>query len=314
MYEIWNENCVVGARKIKDNSIDLMICDPPFGINEASFDKHYSRKETNLIDGYVEAPSDYYQFSFDWMSEAKRILKENGTFYIISGWSNLLDILNAAKDLDLNLINHCIWKFNFGVNTKKKWVTSHYHILMFGDPKEITFNTHCRFGPQERNDNGSLLYQDMEDVFYIKKEYQHGKTKNKNKLPNELIQKLILYSSNEGDVVCDFFMGNFTTAYVSLGLGRKVKGFEMNKNSFDFHYPLLKNEWRKLLENLKRVEIKAPKNQGKRLTEEERKDIIKTYDNLKEKGKTKKAALEEMSEIFGRGRFSLINVLKGKGK
>jgi site-specific DNA-methyltransferase (adenine-specific) len=56
-----------------------------------------------------------------------------------------------------------------------------------------------------------------------------------NKLPDDLIRKLILYSSDEDDVVGDFFMGNFTTAYIAIELDRKVVGFEINTESYDYH-------------------------------------------------------------------------------
>lgn len=310
MFEIWNEDCISGSKKIKDKSVDLLICDPPFGISESTFDKHYARKEKHVLDGYVEAPKDYYKFTKEWMTEAKRVIKEEGTFYLISGWSNLKDILVVADELGFNIINHLIWKFNFGVNTTKKWVTSHYHILMFGDPKKIKFNTHCRFGPQERDDSGSLLYKDLEDVFYIRKEYQYVDAKNKNKLPNELIRKLILYSSDEGDTICDFFMGNFTTAYNALQLGRNVKGFEMNKNSYDIHFPNLENQWKTDLKNLKKVKVIKPRNQGKPLTNTEKGDIIKTYEEGKKEGKKKNQIIKELGDTFGRGKFSIINILK----
>ena len=56
--------------------------------------------------------------------------------------------------------------------------------------------------------------------------------KNINKLPEELVKKMIQYSSNEGDLVCDFFLGNFTTAVVSKKLNRVPMGFELNKHAF----------------------------------------------------------------------------------
>lgn len=231
--EIWNACCIDGSKQyIKDETFDLLICDPPFGINESKFDIHYARNENKVISGYEEAPEDYYSFSHSWISEAKRSLKETGTLYIISGWTKLNDILSVIKELNFTLINHIIWKYNFGVYTKNKWVSSHYHILMVSkNPNRITFNTSCRFG----DNNSSLRYKDMEDVFIINKEYQKGKEKNKNKLPNELVKKLILYSSNKGDCIGDFFMGNFTTAYQALETERVVKGFEKNKEAFDFH-------------------------------------------------------------------------------
>ena len=54
----------------------------------------------------------------------------------------------------------------------------------------------------------------------------------KNKLPEELVKKMVQYSSNEGDVVCDFFMGNFTTKKVCRELNRHCIGFEININAF----------------------------------------------------------------------------------
>ena len=109
--EIYNEDCLSG--KIKENTVDLMICDPPFGIQEKSFDKHYKRNSSNVLEGYIEAPKDYDQWTLRWMTEAKRVLKENGSFYVIIGHSNLRSVLNAAHELNLNEINHIIWKFNF---------------------------------------------------------------------------------------------------------------------------------------------------------------------------------------------------------
>jgi len=69
---IYNIDCIEGAKKyINDNSIDLIICDPPFGINETSFKKHYGRKDL-VLDGYVKAPIDYENFS----SVDKRMQKD----------------------------------------------------------------------------------------------------------------------------------------------------------------------------------------------------------------------------------------------
>ena len=212
---IFNMDCVQGCKqKIQDESVDLIVCDPPFGINESTFDKHYNRIEKDVVCGYVEAPSNYSSFSNEWITECKRILKPNGSMYIISGWSELPSILNAISANGLKVINHIVWKFNFGVYTKNKFVTSHYHILYVSKPKaKPYFNKNCRFGDQEKDDGcNSLVYKDMEDVWLIKKEYKPGQTKNKNQLPEALLEKIILYSSKPGDVVCDLFLGGFSTA------------------------------------------------------------------------------------------------------
>lgn len=310
---IYNEDCIVGAKKyIKDESVDLGIFDPPFGINEASFDKHYKRNKDCVLGGYVEAPEDYYKFSLDWMGEAKRTLKPNGSIYIISGWTHLRHILNAVNELELEMINHIIWKFNFGVATRKKFVSSHYHILYLAKQKsQPTFNTYCRFGSQEKSEGGgSLNYQDLEDVFSINKEYNPNETKNKNKLPDALIEKLILYSSNENDVVCDFFLGNFTTAIVAKRLNRKPIGFELNKESFDYWNDKLNNvKSGSDLATLKIVKNDAPKNQGKKITEEEIKTIVADFHEQMKLLKTKKEVMAYLCEKYQRGRFGLKNIL-----
>jgi site-specific DNA-methyltransferase (adenine-specific) len=310
-YNIYNADCKEALKYLEPESVDLMICDPPFGINEASFDKHYKRKKDKVLDGYIEAPKDYYKFSCDWIAEAKTVLKRTGSLYIISGWSNLNDILNAVKAHGLYTQNHIIWKYNFGVHTKKKFVTSHYHILYLlkDEHVEHTFNQYCRFGPDER-DGGSLNYQDMEDVWVINKEFAQGKNKNTNKLPDALVNKMIMYSSNEKDVVCDFFQGNFTTAMCAAKLGRIPTGFELNKVAYDRGMNLLeKTDFGSNLQVLRIVPINKLANQGKSITPDERYRILSDFESMTRKGDlTKKNILEQLSEKYGRGKFSLINI------
>jgi len=239
MIKLFNEDCIAGARKhLSDESIDLMICDPPFGIGEGRFRNQYNRSDQNVLSGYVEAPSDYATWTLEWMTEAKRVLKPNGSMYLVSGYTNLVHLLNAAQSLELFTINHIIWKYNFGVFTKRKFVSSHYHVLYLkkSSKAEITFNRACRFQDDERDEDGrSMRYRDLEDVWTINRENRPGELKNVNKLPEALIEKMILYSSNAGDVVCDFFLGNFTSAVVAKRLERIPAGFELNSIAFDYH-------------------------------------------------------------------------------
>lgn len=308
-YEIWNEDCIRNAYKIEDNSIDLIICDPPFGINENKFDKHYNRKDSNVLEGYVEAPSDYDKFTLDWMSQAYRILKDSGSMYIVSGWTNLSAFYKAIEKLGLVEINHIIWKYNFGVNTTKKYVSSHYHIFyLCKNPNKRIFNTNSRFTQIDKIEGKSVLYNDLEDVWVINKEYRPGEIKNVNKLPNKIVEKMIQYSSNEDDIVCDFFMGNFTTADCALRLGRKVKGFELNPESYNYFYPKLK-EINFGCDVIKK-EVQNPFfNQGTSLSEKEIENIKSRYFELIKIHKTKKQTIEVLSLEFGRGRFSIQNIL-----
>ena len=311
MIEIFNEDCIIGAKNITEKSVDLIVCDPPFGINEAKFDNLYNRDNANIMEGYVEAPKDYDKFTLDWMTEATKILKDDGSMYIISGWSNLSSFYKAISILGLYEVNHLIWKFNFGVNTKNKYVSSHYHIfyLTKSIKAKRTFNSNCRFTQMDKDiNNRSLLYQDLEDVFNINKEYKPGEIKNVNKLPNKLVEKLIKYSSNEGDLIADFFMGNFTTADCSLRLGRRITGFELNKTSYDYHMDRISKI--EIGKDIKNIEIINPFfNQGKKLTEEDKDNINNRFVELSKIYKTKKEIINILSKEVGRGAFSLQNII-----
>ena len=86
------------------------------------------------------------------MSEAFRILKDSGSMYVFSGWNNLKDILMALDDVGFTTINHIIWKYQFGVVTAKKFVTSHYHCLyVCKNPKKRKFNSFTRFKKKFKN-------------------------------------------------------------------------------------------------------------------------------------------------------------------
>jgi len=235
--KIYNIDCVTGMQKIPKNKFDLVVTDPPFAINFKAKKANYNRTASRVIQGYNEIlPENYYDFSFNWMSEAYRILKESGSMYIFSGWNNLKDILSVLDDVGFITVNHIIWKYQFGVVTKNKYVTSHYHCLyVCKNDKKRKFYPFSRFKKNEKTDNGrSLHYRDKEDVWEIKREYWTGENKTPTKLPAELIKKILLYSSRKNDLVLDPFLGSGQVAVVSKMLGRKYYGFEIVKEYYNF--------------------------------------------------------------------------------
>jgi len=97
------------------------------------------------------------------------------------------------------------------------------------------FHPYSRFGKHSNSARGkSLHYEDKEDVWYIKREYWHGDQKTPTKLPSELIKKILMYSSDEGDLVLDPFLGSGQVAVVSKLMGRHYLGFEIVKEYYEF--------------------------------------------------------------------------------
>ena len=318
-YRFYNEDCVAGARKhIPDGAVDLMICDPPYGIAGDTLHKHYNRDEKHVLDGYVEVAAEKYaEFSAQWIQQAARVLKPGGSIYVVSGYTNLIHVLSALRETDLREVNHIIWKYNFGVYTKTKYISSHYHILFYQKPGgDRAFNTFCRFADSEKADNGgSLNYQDREDVWVINREYNPGEAKNKNQLPTRLLMKMIQYSSRENDLVCDFFLGGFSTAKVAKGLNRRATGFELSKTAFD-HQVKAVADLREgyLLDEIRKPPKNSYFNRGKTVDDDERRSIVAEYRQLRDGGKAKKESIDILSGKFGRGYWSLLNIIDGTTK
>ena len=238
-YQVYNQSCVEGMREhVADNSIDLIFTDPPYGIKGDELDVHYHRDESKVVPGYVDVPlSEYAKFSLDWIKECERVLRPGGSMYIVSGYTNLHHVLNALHATGLEEINHIIAKYSFGVSTKNKFVSSHYHVLFWQKPdrgrQKRTFNSNYKYTDQKDSYHDRLSVQDMP------RDYKPGQVKNKNQLSEDFIEKFVMYSSNRGDTVLDCFGGGLTTGRTALRWGRKFVGFELNTHAYDAFVPTL---------------------------------------------------------------------------
>jgi site-specific DNA-methyltransferase (adenine-specific) len=313
----YHGDCVRGAAEyIPDGSVDLIISDPPYGIGGDRLHRHYNRDENFVVDGYVEVPaSGYGKFSCEWIHEAERVLRPGGSIYIVSGYTNLYQILHALRTTGLREVNHIIWKYRFGVFTQRKYVSSHYHILFYEKPGgRRTFNLESRYGLTEKDTSGrSLNNADREDVWAINREYKPGEVKNKNELPMNLLVKMIQYSSNEGDLVCDFFLGGFSTAKAAIGLNRRVTGFEISRAVFDAKIAgISRIRPGCLLPTEPKSHASPPENRGKAWTKEDLDRLHETYRRRIAAGVTKKRAIAELGLEFGRGRWAIEKALKSR--
>ena len=196
-----------------DEPADLIFADPPFGIDFKGNMKSYHRKPDAI--SYVEVSKEEYPgFIRDLLEWSYEALKPSGSMWLLSGWNNLGIVLQAIDDSEFHLINHCIWKYQFGVFTKRRFTTSHYHLLLLvKDEENYTFNKPEHYA---------------EDVWYIKRPYRRGVRTAGNELPERLVEKCIYTSSNIGDLVADPVLGSGTTMKVCLENKRRCIGIEVN--------------------------------------------------------------------------------------
>ena len=235
--QIYNMDCRDGLKKIECNSIDQILTDPPYGIRYGLNEGLNNRSKDGILPGYVDIPfSIYSEFSKEWIEDSFRVLKDTGTLYIVSGWQSYPILYRCVEEAGFTILNMLAWHYQFGKYTKNKFVTA-FNPIIFAvkNPKKYKFYRNCRFSDDERTSNGNKAnYKDRESVFYVSKERWEDKITTPTKLPFDLLEKMIQYSSLEDDLILDPFMGSGQTAWVARELGRQYIGFEVNNEFCEF--------------------------------------------------------------------------------
>lgn len=208
-------------KEIDDESIDLIIADPPYNLG-----KNYGNNHD--LKGFDE----YLAFSRNWLTEAKRILRKTGTIYVFMGVrfiSYLYDILD--RELKLHFNSWVCWHYTQGMGKKKGFSPRHDDILVFNKTPGFVFNLDDVRVPQKyyrsRNNMRGANPGDVwkfSHVHYCNENRQNHPTQK----PEGLIERMVLASSNEGNLVLDPFSGSGTTLRVCQQLGRNCTGIELN--------------------------------------------------------------------------------------
>lgn len=208
-------------KKLKSNSIDLIISDPPYNLGK---DYGNGSDSKNF--------EEYILFTKSWTKEATRILKQTGTIYVFMGFrfiSYLYQILE--KENKLNFVNWICWHYTQGIGKTKGFSPRHDDILMFTKSSNYTFNLDSIRVPQKyyrsRNNMRGANPGDVWEFSHI--HYcQDNRQDHPTQKPEGLMERMVLASSNEGDLVLDPFSGSGTTLRVCQQLNRKCVGIELN--------------------------------------------------------------------------------------
>lgn len=211
--KIYNMDCMEGMMMIEDESIDLVVTDPPYKCISGGKPKKKGQPSGILSknDGKI---FDYNDIKPEmWIPEIYRVLKQNTHCYIMTNTINLFNYLNICKTVGFKLHSILVWKKNNC--TPSRWYMKNGEYILFlrkGKAKKI-------------NNVGSKMVHEFENIIRNKR---HPTEK-----PVELMRMYIENSSNENDIVLDPFMGSGTTAVACKQLNRRFIGFEIDKKYFD---------------------------------------------------------------------------------
>jgi DNA modification methylase len=208
-----------------DVNADLIITDPPFGINFNGKATIYNRKAENVVDGYVEwSISEYGEKIDQLLGCIKRNLKENGQALIFSGWNNSNIIHDRIVNFKgLNLRGKLYWVYNFAPVCRRKPSHNVYEIYWVTKGEKWTyhkrcFTDHCLKGEPNLT---SLKFP---------RDYKVNMPKYPTRLPFKLIQCLLEHFSNKGDLIFDPLCGSGMVGVVSYMLERDFIMGDLNPN------------------------------------------------------------------------------------
>ena len=229
---IINGNCIDIMKSFPDNSIDIIFADPPYNLqlkNELS--RPDSSKVNGVIEGWDRFKSfkEYDQFTKEWMAEAQRILKSEGTIWVIGSYHNIFRVGNIMQNLGYWILNDIIWhKSNPMPNFKgTRFTNAHETIIWASKNHDSKYNFNYQAmkslneGTQMRSDWHLPICSGNERL----KDTDGNKIHSTQK-PEALLYRVLLSSSKKDDIVLDPFFGTGTTGAVAKKLGRNFIGIE----------------------------------------------------------------------------------------
>ncbi len=276
-------------RKIPDETIDLIFADPPYfmqtdGILLRTDGTKFSgvEDEWDKFNGYNE----YDEFCFNWLKECKRVLKKNGSIWVIGSFQNIYRLGYIMQNLGYWILNDIIWsKPNAAPNfSGTRFKNSHETLLWCTKDKNAKYTFNYKTMKHLNNDKQDKSVWDIGICIGNERiKGEDGKKLHSTQKPEKLLYKVILSSSKPGDLVLDPFFGTGTTGAISKMLNRNFLGIEREENyvnaaqkRIDGVIPIDDD-----IINLK-LEVKPPKVPMKKLIES---GLLKVGDNLYDKNK-----------------------------
>lgn len=215
---IYLGDCFELLREINDESIDLIVVDPPYCIGQAEWDKNFDIQKA--------------------LEECYRILKNTGNAIVFQGWSNVSRTIIGLSEKWI-LQDWIIYDRIKGRGGKRHLVSTREDILWLTKAKEYTFNKIPSTIKKKTGGMGakngceyralSNVWTDISPIVpWSPERIDHPTQK-----PLKLIERCIQIWSNPGDIVLDFTMGSGTTCVAARNMDRKYIGFEINEKYFN---------------------------------------------------------------------------------
>lgn len=235
---IIHQDCLTTLNQMKAKSVDLIFADPPYNLG----------KDFGNDSDSWENRKAYLNWCYTWIDACFRVLKDDGTFYIMNSTQNM-PYLSIYLQEHYYIVNDIVWTYDSsGMQSKKKFGSLYEPIIMATKSKKAKYIFNDKAILVETKTGGKRGIIDYRKtpprpynmmkvpgnvwgfsrVRYKMQEYENHPSQK----PEALLERIIKTSSNEGDVVLDPFGGSFVTCSVAVRLGRKTIGMDISSDYY----------------------------------------------------------------------------------
>lgn len=227
---IYNDDCINILKEMKEETVDMIFADPPYFLSNNGLSIS-SGKIVSVNKGIWDKKGSYgdiNKFTHDWLLGTYKVLKKTGSIWVSGTHHNIFDIYKEMCSIGYKIINIIIWEKTDPppLIYKNKFRFSYEFIIWAEKGKHKCFNYSTMF---------EINNIEMTDVWKIPavtfKEKKFGK--HLTQKPEKLLERIILASTKENDVVLDPFSGSGTTCVVAKRLNRRYIGIEKEKKYYD---------------------------------------------------------------------------------
>jgi modification methylase len=228
-------DCIEAMRTIPDASVDMVFADPPYNLQLGG---DLSRPDGSHVDAVTDdwdkfsSFAAYDAFTRDWLAEARRVLKPEGSIWVIGSYHNIFRVGAIMQDMGFWILNDIVWrKANPMPNFKGTRFTNAHETLIWasmGEKSKYTFNYRAM---KTLNDELQMRSDWVLPICGGPERLKKGGHKvHPTQKPEALLYRVMLATTNKGDVVLDPFFGTGTTGAVAKRLGRDWIGCERESN------------------------------------------------------------------------------------
>ena len=229
--QILGGDCVAAMRTLPDNSVDLVFADPPYNLQLGG---DLNRPDGSAVDAVTDdwdrfaSFGTYDAFTKAWLTEARRVLKPDGALWVIGSYHNIFRVGATLQDLGFWILNDVVWrKTNPMPNFKGTRFTNAHETLIWASMGEKS-RYHFNYRAMKTLNDELQMRSDWVLPICAGQERlkQDGRKAHPTQKPEALLYRVLLATSEAGDVVLDPFFGTGTTGAVAKRLGRQWIGCE----------------------------------------------------------------------------------------